>query len=455
MQRVFTNNNLPRIDPLLDGQLRESAPALGEYLQRQNVALYEWWNKYTRLVQNGGWVDGTVLPPPATSITTSTYDYRTYAPTGLLNGNDIYDPVYPGISHYDVAASVLEIPSGSTTDHMSAISAYVQNNVAASSGVRNGVGFFMCGMGTVNDSVTWGVNTLLQDSATRATHSGTGRALIGAELDFNVMSTGTGVIGVSVGGNSLAQPTNANAYLINHLGTGYKWTGGLVSFAGTCDYFIVCDLAATAAANVNSQICLWRSRNASNTEVATQLKTVGGLFQVSSDGSAGETGFDFPTAGTRIRIDASNSTHASRFFFQDRGTNNGTIVASLPNGTGTAAGWRGYGNSDTTAALAYFDVAVVAGDRVRFMSNNLNSGTTLPIKIEIGSTALATFDTSNNVTVGPGSIATNATDGFLYIPSCAGAPSGTPTTKTGFIPLVYDSTNNILYAYSGGSWRTH
>ncbi len=49
-------------------------------------------------------------------------------------------------------------------------------------------------------------------------------------------------------------------------------------------------------------------------------------------------------------------------------------------------------------------------------------------------------------------IATNATDGFLYLPSCAGAPSGTPTAITGKIPTVYDSTNNFLYVYNGG-WK--
>lgn len=52
-------------------------------------------------------------------------------------------------------------------------------------------------------------------------------------------------------------------------------------------------------------------------------------------------------------------------------------------------------------------------------------------------------------------LATNATDGFIYIPACAGTPTGVPTARTGAIPLVYDLTNNILYAYSNGAWRAH
>jgi hypothetical protein len=54
--------------------------------------------------------------------------------------------------------------------------------------------------------------------------------------------------------------------------------------------------------------------------------------------------------------------------------------------------------------------------------------------------------------LGNAAIATNATDGFLYITSCAGTPTGVPTTKTGRIPIVADSTNNKLYIYSGGAW---
>lgn len=50
-------------------------------------------------------------------------------------------------------------------------------------------------------------------------------------------------------------------------------------------------------------------------------------------------------------------------------------------------------------------------------------------------------------------LATNATDGFLYVPTCAGTPTGTPTTYTAKSAIVVDSTNNKLYFYSGGAWQ--
>lgn len=55
---------------------------------------------------------------------------------------------------------------------------------------------------------------------------------------------------------------------------------------------------------------------------------------------------------------------------------------------------------------------------------------------------------------GTSALATTATEGFLHIQSCAGAPTGVPATiPTGQVPLVIDSTTNKLHGYIGGAWR--
>jgi hypothetical protein len=65
----------------------------------------------------------------------------------------------------------------------------------------------------------------------------------------------------------------------------------------------------------------------------------------------------------------------------------------------------------------------------------------------------ARIPAAGGMVVGTAALATTATDGFLYVPTCAGTPTGTPTTQTGTAPIVVDTTNNKLYFYSGGQWR--
>ena len=53
----------------------------------------------------------------------------------------------------------------------------------------------------------------------------------------------------------------------------------------------------------------------------------------------------------------------------------------------------------------------------------------------------------------PAALATTATTGFLYAPTCPGPPTGTPVTQAGFVPLVIDSVSGQLYGYISGAWK--
>ena len=58
----------------------------------------------------------------------------------------------------------------------------------------------------------------------------------------------------------------------------------------------------------------------------------------------------------------------------------------------------------------------------------------------------------NSPVLGGGALALSATDGFLYIPTCAGTPTGVPTASSGSVPLVYDTTGQKLWMYTAGAW---
>ena len=70
-----------------------------------------------------------------------------------------------------------------------------------------------------------------------------------------------------------------------------------------------------------------------------------------------------------------------------------------------------------------------------------------------GLTDRLTISATGNIVINTGQLANNATNGFLYIPTTtSGAPTGTPTTFNGRVPMVYDDTNDDLYIYRGG-WK--
>lgn len=74
--------------------------------------------------------------------------------------------------------------------------------------------------------------------------------------------------------------------------------------------------------------------------------------------------------------------------------------------------------------------------------------------LDFYSTGLALqLTTTLSAVIAKSAPATTATDGFPYIPVMAGTPTGVPTAKTGYVPIVFDSTGLKLWVYIGGSWK--
>jgi hypothetical protein len=84
-------------------------------------------------------------------------------------------------------------------------------------------------------------------------------------------------------------------------------------------------------------------------------------------------------------------------------------------------------------------------------SNNTRIGAiSADLTLTTGGTERVRVTSTGNIHGTSGTTA--MTDGFFYIPSAAGAPSGVPTAIAGRVPMYYDTTNNNFYVYNG-AWK--
>ena len=171
-------------------------------------------------------------------------------------------------------------------------------------------------------------------------------------------------------------------------------------------------------------------------------------------GNNGGAALTIDTTNTRLQADWSNATQNNRVCLQTTATNGSTNVEIIPNGTGPQAGINVENNS-TIGNNAYGFLSVT-NTRVAVGASTRGSGTALPLYLfgGTGATTSLGIDINGNVFAGgalSAAAATNATDGFLFINSCAGTPVGTPAGfvgSTGKVPLVIDTVNDKMYFYS-------
>lgn len=86
-----------------------------------------------------------------------------------------------------------------------------------------------------------------------------------------------------------------------------------------------------------------------------------------------------------------------------------------------------------------------------YIKAGIDSGGTLGGSV-ILDPAIAGAGVEGSVIARSNNTSNTRTGGFFAIPECAGAPSGTPHYSS-FVSLVYDTTNNKLWAYNG-AWRS-
>ncbi len=181
--------------------------------------------------------------------------------------------------------------------------------------------------------------------------------------------------------------------------------------------------------------------------VTSSLTSTGTLTGVTTSGN-----LTFTTGSNRITGDFSNATVANRVLVQSSTVNGVTSLGFIPNGTGIASGGTFYANSDNLNSPY---LTVTSSTTAANIEAN-KTGTGVAQDLLLSNSGLrgvaVTSGVANVVIGGTAALSTSATDRFLYLPTCAGTPTGVPTAIANKAPLVVDSTNNKLYLYTGGAW---
>jgi len=237
-------------------------------------------------------------------------------------------------------------------------------------------------------------------------------------------------------------------------------TGAVVATSGDYTAAQVTNAAATNAANVftlaqtlptlyggasaNGDLTIEGTSHATKTTSYVILQPTGGNVGVGTTAPGtssivaatkildvkGTSGY------TNIRSYSTDSAGAAFFEMQNDltrsfflGTYGSTIAGTL----------FGVARANTTFLTAWSNLTMAMGTK-----------SSLPVYVGTNDVVRLTIPGAGGLVVGIAALATNATNGFLYIPTCAGTPTGVPTAQTGTVAMVFDTTNNKLYIYDGG-----
>ncbi len=152
--------------------------------------------------------------------------------------------------------------------------------------------------------------------------------------------------------------------------------------------------------------------------------------------------------GNPIVVGADSAGGGSQPIIFATGTGIHEVARFTANGAFTFGGYFGTGGF-TGNGQAAMDASATGGFQIfgKGSTDDLefyNASSALVGKVPTGTTSVAW---------GGGTLATNATSGFLYLPTMAGIPTGTPVAQTGYAPIVIDTTDNKVCFYNGSAWK--
>lgn len=265
----------------------------------------------------------------------------------------------------------------------------------------------------------------------------------GVTIEATATAGHTGLIrGIAIATTSQAGSASTGIH-VQHAGSlGY----GLFIEASSAGSALIYGCYVGQASAVTTAAYAYQQRSGSTAD-ALLYRESGGTdrFRITSAG-------DIIAGGTTRRFKADmDSTGAARFAFQTTGSATTTLVAAIPSSGGSQAGFMAHDAADMDNAARV--LLYVNNTAAILQSSQTGTGVTRAIQFNIVSTTVVQLHTNTDVVLGPGSMTTGSTAGFPYIPTCAGAPTGAATSRSGFSPAIVDETNNRVYFRVGSTWR--
>lgn len=225
------------------------------------------------------------------------------------------------------------------------------------------------------------------------------------------------------------------------------------------------DAAMTAAGSAAPVLTITSTVGGSGGNKGLQISNADGTLalEVKPHGVAGaaatEVGLIAPVlvirhTNTRPRIyaDLSAVSGTDRLLIASSVANGNSDLGVAPNGTGGQGALTVWARGDPTSSEAVRLRAAVPGAVAALESLGVGQ-TAQDITLNPNQVEKFRVAVNGNVQMPAAGLATNATTGFFYINSSAGAPVGAPGATAGTVPLHYDRSGNRLYAYVG-SWRS-
>jgi hypothetical protein len=313
---------------------------------------------------------------------------------------------------------------------------------------------------------------------------------IGGNEQMRLTSTGLG-IGTSSPGAKL-HTVGASGALLENTAGGFFQQIGFRSGVSTFAYYDSLEFGYATAQGFSGYTATMRLTSSGNLGLGVTPSAWGSNFKAIQGFSSSQFGLVASTNSVAIGTNyyhnntdylyATTGQSASRYDMTSAGVHRwftapsgtaGNAISFTQAMTLDASGNLGIGTTSPLARLHLNDASGGDVPRIRITNGVTGTGATDGMFVGISNSSQldvwnfennsirfatnnairAEITGSGNVVIGEAAIPTNATNAFLYVPGCAGTPTGTPTAYTGRVPIVVDTTNNKLYFYSGGAWR--